>query len=44
MNVIFDKAAARGRLYGMRLEGFWMHVGTPDAIVGAEARLAESLS
>jgi len=44
MNLIFDKAAAEGRLYGMRLEGFWMHVGTPSAIAGAEARLADSLS
>jgi MurNAc alpha-1-phosphate uridylyltransferase len=44
MNLIFDKAAERGRLYGLRLEGFWLHVGTPGAIAGAEARLADSLS
>jgi MurNAc alpha-1-phosphate uridylyltransferase len=44
MNLIFDKAAAEGRLYGLRLEGFWMHVGTPAAIAGAEARLADSLT
>ena len=42
MNLIFDKAAAAGRLFGLRLEGFWMHVGTPDAIAGAETRFAES--
>jgi MurNAc alpha-1-phosphate uridylyltransferase len=42
MNLIFDKAAAEKRLFGMRLEGFWMHVGTPSAIAGAEARYAES--
>ena len=42
MNLIFDKAAATGRLFGLRLEGFWMHVGTPSAIAGAEARFADS--
>jgi MurNAc alpha-1-phosphate uridylyltransferase len=42
MNVIFDKAAAAGRLFGLRLEGFWMHVGTPPAIAGAETLFAES--
>jgi N-acetyl-alpha-D-muramate 1-phosphate uridylyltransferase len=42
MNLIFDKAAAAGKLFGLRLEGFWMHVGTPDAIAGAEARYAEN--
>jgi MurNAc alpha-1-phosphate uridylyltransferase len=42
MNLIFDKAAATGKLFGLRLEGFWLHVGTPDAIAGAEARFAES--
>jgi N-acetyl-alpha-D-muramate 1-phosphate uridylyltransferase len=43
MNLIFDKAAARGRLFGMRLEGTWLHVGTPSAIAGAETRFADSL-
>lgn len=33
---LFDEAAARERLFGLRLEGVWMHVGTPDAIVAAE--------
>ncbi|MFI5011740.1 MAG: nucleotidyltransferase family protein [Hyphomicrobiales bacterium] len=42
LNLVFDKAAAAGRLFGLRLEGFWMHVGTPGAIAGAEARLADS--
>jgi MurNAc alpha-1-phosphate uridylyltransferase len=27
-----------GRLYGLRLEGVWMHVGTPEAIKAAEER------
>ena len=33
---LFESAAEAGRLYGLRLEGLWMHVGTPDAIVLAE--------
>ena len=31
-----------GRLYGLRLEGIWMHVGTPEAIAAAEAAIAAS--
>jgi MurNAc alpha-1-phosphate uridylyltransferase len=37
---MFDRAAQAGRLHGLRLEGVWMHVGTPDAIVQAEAAIA----
>lgn len=33
---LFDEAATRERLFGLRLEGVWMHVGTPDAIAAAE--------
>jgi MurNAc alpha-1-phosphate uridylyltransferase len=33
---LFDRAQAAGRLFGLRLEGAWMHVGTPEAIVCAE--------
>jgi N-acetyl-alpha-D-muramate 1-phosphate uridylyltransferase len=44
LNLIFDKAAAQHRLFGLRLEGFWMHVGTPSAVAGADARFADSLS
>jgi MurNAc alpha-1-phosphate uridylyltransferase len=44
MNLIFDKAAAGGRLFGLRLDGIWMHVGTPSAVAGTDARLAESVS
>jgi len=39
---LFDKAIAAGRLYGMRLEGVWMHVGTPDAIALAENAIKAS--
>jgi MurNAc alpha-1-phosphate uridylyltransferase len=36
---LFARAAEQGRLYGLRLEGLWMHVGTPDAIASAEAAI-----
>ena len=36
---LFERAAAAGRLHGLRLEGVWMHVGTPDAIGKAEAAM-----
>ncbi|BAT61729.1 D-glycero-alpha-D-manno-heptose 1-phosphate guanylyltransferase [Variibacter gotjawalensis] len=33
---LFDRAEEAGRLHGLRMEGTWMHVGTPDAIAEAE--------
>jgi N-acetyl-alpha-D-muramate 1-phosphate uridylyltransferase len=36
LNIYFDKAIARGRLFGMMMEGHWLTVGTPDAIDDAE--------
>jgi MurNAc alpha-1-phosphate uridylyltransferase len=39
---LFDRAAASGRLHGLRLDGVWMHVGTPEAIAQAEAAIAAS--
>jgi MurNAc alpha-1-phosphate uridylyltransferase len=42
MSPLFDRAAERGRLYGLRLEGVWMHVGTPDAVRAAEAAITAS--
>lgn len=37
LNLLFNRAIEAGRLYGLRLDGLWMHVGTPDAIAEAEA-------
>jgi MurNAc alpha-1-phosphate uridylyltransferase len=37
---LFDRAGAAGRLFGLRLEGVWMHVGTPEAVAAAELALA----
>jgi MurNAc alpha-1-phosphate uridylyltransferase len=42
LTALFDRAAAAGRLHGLRLEGVWMHVGTPEAIAQAEAAIAAS--
>jgi MurNAc alpha-1-phosphate uridylyltransferase len=42
LNVLFDRAIEAGRLHGLRLEGVWMHVGTPDAIAAAEEAILES--
>jgi len=39
----FFAAAERGRLFGMRLDGIWLHVGTPDAIVAADRAIERSL-
>jgi N-acetyl-alpha-D-muramate 1-phosphate uridylyltransferase len=39
LNRLFDRAIASGRLFGMRLDGQWLHVGTPEAIRAAEERV-----
>jgi len=39
---LFEHAMQAGRLHGLRLEGQWMHVGSPDAIVAAEAAIRAS--
>jgi MurNAc alpha-1-phosphate uridylyltransferase len=39
MSPLFDRAAEAQRLCGLRLDGLWMHVGTPDAIKAAEAAI-----
>lgn len=36
MSPLFERAAEAGRLCGLRLEGVWMHVGTPEAVQAAE--------
>jgi MurNAc alpha-1-phosphate uridylyltransferase len=43
LNLLFDRAQANGRLYGVRLDGYWLHVGTPEAIGLAEAKIAQSV-
>jgi MurNAc alpha-1-phosphate uridylyltransferase len=42
LTTLFARAATKGRLHGLRLDGRWMHVGSPDAIAKAEAAIAAS--
>jgi MurNAc alpha-1-phosphate uridylyltransferase len=44
LNSLWNQAIDRERLYGLRLEGIWMHVGTPQALAEAEAALTEPIS
>ena len=41
---MFDAATDKDRLFGLRLEGVWMHVGTPEAVAAAEAAHAKLFS
>jgi N-acetyl-alpha-D-muramate 1-phosphate uridylyltransferase len=40
---MFDAANEQDRLFGLRLDGVWMHVGTPDAVTAAEEAFLESV-
>lgn len=42
LNRLFDRALEEGRLWGQRMEGVWLHVGTPRSIQDAERAIAES--
>lgn len=42
MNVLWDRAMAAGRLYGLVHDGTWLHVGTPEAVALAEAALMDA--
>lgn len=39
LNRVYDKALAAERLYGLRHDGAWYHVGTPAGLAAVEARL-----
>jgi MurNAc alpha-1-phosphate uridylyltransferase len=41
---MFDRANEQERLFGLRLDGVWMHVGTPDAVADAEEAFLESVA
>ncbi len=41
---MFDRAEEQERLFGLRLDGVWMHVGTPDAVHEAEEAFLESVA
>lgn len=40
LNLIYDRALAAGRLYGLAHGGLWFHVGTPEAVGETEAAIA----
>jgi MurNAc alpha-1-phosphate uridylyltransferase len=39
----FHDAAAKGRLFGVRLDGLWVHVGRPETIPEAEGAIDRSI-
>jgi len=41
-NIVWDRAIAKGRLFGIRLDGTWMHIGTAEALLESEAFLASA--
>jgi MurNAc alpha-1-phosphate uridylyltransferase len=41
---MFDAANERERLFGLRLDGVWMHVGTPEAVQAAEEAFLASVA
>ena len=40
-NLMWNRAIAKRRLFGIRLDGVWIHVGTPEARAEAERYLAK---
>lgn len=40
LNRLYDRAASRGRLFGLIHDGAWYHVGTPEALKDADRILA----
>ncbi|WP_439572028.1 nucleotidyltransferase family protein [Phreatobacter sp.] len=41
LNRLWNASLDTGRLFGLVLEGLWLHVGTPGAIAQAEAAMAD---
>lgn len=41
INPLWDKAIDKSRLYGLRLDGVWIHVGTPQGLEDAESFLGD---
>ncbi len=39
LNLLYDRAADTGRLWGLRHDGEWFHVGTPDSLDDVEDAL-----
>jgi N-acetyl-alpha-D-muramate 1-phosphate uridylyltransferase len=41
INPLWDRAIEKGRLYGIRLDGVWMHIDRPEAVRESEDFLAD---
>lgn len=41
LNILWNRAIASGWLYGVVLDGWWMHVGTPEALADADRFIAD---
>lgn len=41
MNLLYDQAEASERLFGLRHDGLWFHIGTPQDLETAEAELED---
>jgi MurNAc alpha-1-phosphate uridylyltransferase len=41
INPLWDRAIENSRLHGIRLDGVWIHVGTPDGLKDAEEFLSD---
>jgi MurNAc alpha-1-phosphate uridylyltransferase len=44
LNRVYDKALAAGRLYGLRHDGLWYHVGDPEGLQAVEEALGPDRS
>jgi len=42
LNLLWNKALAHKRLFGLELKGQWLHIGTPEALTAAEEKLNRS--
>jgi MurNAc alpha-1-phosphate uridylyltransferase len=42
LNLVWSRAIGAGRAYGVRMDGEWMHVGTPSALAEAEQCLSRT--
>lgn len=40
LNILYDRAERAGRLHGLRHDGEWYHVGTPEELAAAEPAFA----
>ncbi len=43
LNVLWDRLIVADRLFGIMLDGQWMHVGTPEAVEQAEAIISQDV-